>query len=107
MVMHEVFKGEPADPGLVFYTITREDVGREVIDTTAGIIFLRESIQRVLDIHVGLRIYRVPASTLTAGATGWIWKAESDEGHAARLAEARNLRGIQIGDNNSQTNTFN
>lgn len=107
--MREVFRlepGEPADPGRVFYTITADDIGSRHIDTTIGTIHLRESIGEVNESDIGRRMFRVPMSVLTPGAKGWTWIAEAGHRRAARLADERNLRGVQIGDNNTQPSTF-
>jgi hypothetical protein len=84
----EVFKTKPeSDPGEVFYTITREDIGRTTIVTDAGPIYLNQVIGRVLDADVGIRLYRIPGS----GNCGWHWTAESRTQRNDRLKLERKL----------------
>lgn len=74
---------DPRDPGRIFYTITKADVGKGTITTTAGPIHLSGVIGRVLKIDVGKRLYRVPCED---PAAGWIWQCENDAQRDARLA---------------------
>jgi hypothetical protein len=84
--MREVFKLAPAaDPGQMFYTITVEDVGKSLIETTEGVIRLPEVIGRVMSWDVGKRLYRVPADD----GSSWVWQAENGRQRDARLAQER------------------
>jgi hypothetical protein len=120
--MKEIFKpapeAEPADPGPVFYTITAEDVDKTVILTTLTLINVTGQLGRVRYCDVGKRIYRTAVSDFTQpcgspAKTGWVWRVESSEQRDERLGlgiwqarAAKGLRGIQIGDGNTQSNTF-
>lgn len=81
--MREIFKGEPvtADPGKVFYTITKEDIGNSVIRTPECAIYLTEFMGRVRRIDVGKRLYRVGDNK-----GGWLWQVENDRQRDQRLA---------------------
>lgn len=58
--MREIFKPKPQeDPGEVFYTITREDAGKSVIDTEAGPVNVSGLLGAVLREDIGKRLYRV------------------------------------------------
>lgn len=82
--MREIFKqAKPADPGRVFYTITREDVGRLVIPTEIGAINLTDVIGRVQAIDVGKRLYRVPNNA----RDHWLWQCENSEQLDRRLGK--------------------
>lgn len=87
----EVFKPaeeESTDPGRIFYTITREDIGKSSIKTMAGVIGLSDVIGYVQRIDVGKRLYRVPTNGGIEGQpVSWIWQAESDTQRDARLAK--------------------
>jgi hypothetical protein len=86
MIMKEVFKptpDEPADPGRVFYTITADDVGKTVIITTIGAVYVRDISGGVHEGDVGRRLYRVPVN---GEPVIWIWQAENDAQRDARLA---------------------
>lgn len=83
MSYREVFKARNLDPGEVFYTITREDIGRTVIVTEAGPIYLNQVIGRVLDGDVGIRLYRI------GSGTGWNWTAENRKQRDKRLRESK------------------
>lgn len=71
--IYTVVPGEAPDPGRVFYTIRREDVGKSVLNTEIGPIHVTEFIGRVLYSDVGKRIYRTPNN---AGDM-WFWQIES------------------------------
>lgn len=72
--MREIFTAsEPRDPGRVFYTIRREDVGKSVLNTEIGPIHVTKFIGRVLYSDVGKRLYRTPNN---AGDM-WFWQIES------------------------------
>jgi hypothetical protein len=82
----EVFRPEPPiDPGRVFYTITEDDIGKGLIHTTAGVIYVESIMGKVQDHDVGRRIYR--HQTPDPGI--WIWTAENDTQREARLNAAR------------------
>jgi hypothetical protein len=82
----EVFRpGPTADPGRVFYTITADDIGKGLIQTTAGVIFVDSFMGKVQDHDVGRRLYRVP----TNDPDIWIWSPENDTQRQARLDAAR------------------
>jgi hypothetical protein len=84
----EVFKTRSNDPGEVFYTITREDIGKTTIVTDAGPIYLNQVIGRVLDGDVGIRLYRVTGG----GGAGWLWTAENRRQRDDRQKAERKLR---------------
>lgn len=81
--MHEVFKPEPSPPdrsGPVFYTITADDIGRSVIETTIGPICLTGVIGRVQRRDTGHRLY---GTCLFNGQMHWSY--ENDSQYAARI----------------------
>lgn len=58
--MREIFKPRPQqDPGECFYTITREDAGKGIIETEIGAVDVRPLLGAVLKEDVGKRLYRV------------------------------------------------
>jgi hypothetical protein len=83
MSYREIFTAAETDPGEVFYTITREDVGKTTIVTTAGPIRMIEILGRVQAGDVGKRVYRMPCDD---PAAGWVWQAENDAQRDERLA---------------------
>lgn len=92
MTYREVFKAtDPVDPGEVFYTITREDIGKVTIITDVGPVYLNQVIGRVLDGDVGIRLYRIPGSI----GTGWTWTAENRRQRDDRLKMTRKLNTMQ------------
>lgn len=88
MTYREVFKQKEMDPGEVFYTLAREDIGRTTVVTEAGPIYLNQVIGRVLDGDVGIRLYRIPG----AGGTGWNWTAENRRQRDDRLKMEAELK---------------
>lgn len=81
--MREVFAPSdepPPDPGRVFYTIRREDVGKSVLQTTVGPIRL-DFMGGVRKFDIGKRIYRVP----TSDPSYWIWQVESQNQFEERM----------------------
>lgn len=88
----EIFKVKPdVDPGDVFYTITREDIGKTTIVTDAGPIYLNQVIGRVLDGDVGIRLYQIPG----AGA-GYRWTAENRRQRDDRVKAEKRARSGQL-----------
>lgn len=82
--MREVFnRKNQADPGRVFYTITRDDVwgNSAVVQTEIGPIYIRQVLGRLTPNDVGRRMYRVPGND----ERYWYWQAENDKQRAARL----------------------
>lgn len=83
--VREIFTAsEPRDPGRVFYTIRRGDVGKSVLNTEIGPIHVTEFIGRVLRCDVGKRLYRVPNN---AGDM-WFWQVESQVAYENRTGKA-------------------
>jgi len=86
----EVFRpepGEPRDPGMIFYTITADDVAKRVISTTAGDISLKGWFGVVASVDVGKRLYRVPTDGGIEGQpVSWTWQAENEVQRDARIA---------------------
>ena len=85
--MREIFtpREKKRDPGRVFYTLRREDIGKTVIDTEIGPIHVKEFIGQVLRIDVGKRLYRVPNDEKNY----WFWQMENQEQYERRLNEQR------------------
>jgi hypothetical protein len=86
MSYREVFKAREPEPSEVFYTLTREDVGRTVIVSEVGPIYLNQVIGRVLDGDVGIRLYRI------GSGTGWNWTAENRKQRDERLRAEKKLK---------------
>jgi hypothetical protein len=61
------------DPGEVFYTIRKEDVGKQVIETEIGKIDVGTTLGRVITADIGRRLYRK-----NLGDSGYTWQAENN-----------------------------
>jgi len=87
--MREVFKptSESGDPGRVFYTITRDDIGHGFIQTTAGQVALGSVMGFVLAQDVGKRLYRLP----NHAGDSYIWQVESNDQRDQRLGKEREI----------------
>jgi len=86
----EVFKpepGEPRDPGRIFYTITADDIGKQIIPAETGAIILSGWFGIIRPGDVGKRLYRVPSDSGIEGQpVTWTWQAEDDSQRDARVA---------------------
>lgn len=82
--MREIFRSAAiSDPGRVFYTITDDNIGKRIIGTEIGVIYLGDVIGYVQPDDVGKRLYRVP----NEAQDHWLWQCESNSQRDARLAK--------------------
>lgn len=70
------------DPGRIFYTIRREDIGKRFIRTPEILIQLADVIGYVQPADVGKRLIRVQNNAKDS----WFWVCEGDAQRDKRLA---------------------
>lgn len=86
--MREIGPAKPQednDPGEVFYTIRREDVGKTVIETEIGPVVIAMILGRILRNDIGRRLYRI-----NLGDSGYIWQTENNKQRREREERERN-----------------